>query len=110
MIQSRWPALQIADIQYTSKADFAGSALHILHRGANNIVYIATAQATGLKLLLKAYDISEQPPITATLALTDLTLLTSVDNPLPMVVREPSAGPAQLVGPPLIFQTDPPLL
>ncbi len=49
--------MQIADIQYTSKADFAGSALHILHRGTNSIVYLATAQETGLKLLLKAYDI-----------------------------------------------------
>ncbi len=48
---------QIADIRYTSKADFVGSALHILHRGTNNILYLATAQATGLKLLLKAYDI-----------------------------------------------------
>jgi hypothetical protein len=51
--------LQIADIRYTSKADFAGSALHILHRGTNSIVYLATAQETGLKLLLKAYDIGE---------------------------------------------------
>lgn len=92
MTQSHWPALQIADIRYTSKADFAGSALHILHRGAINIVYIATAQATGLKLLLKAYDISEQPPITTTLVLVDLTLLTSVDTALPMAVRESSAG------------------
>lgn len=49
--------MQIADIRYTSKADFAGSALHILHRGTNSIVYLATAQETGLKLLLKAYDI-----------------------------------------------------
>jgi len=49
--------VQIADIRYTSKADFAGSALHILHRGTNSIVYLATAQETGLKLLLKAYDI-----------------------------------------------------
>lgn len=53
--------IQIADIRYTSKAAFAGSALHMLHRGANYIVYIATAQETGLKLLLKAYDISEHP-------------------------------------------------
>ena len=49
--------MQIADIRYTSKADFAGSALHILHRGTNSIVYLATAQETGLKLLLKVYDI-----------------------------------------------------
>lgn len=48
--------MQIADIRYTSKAAFTGSALHILHRGTNYIVYIATAQETGLKLLLKAYD------------------------------------------------------
>lgn len=53
--------MQIADIRYTSEAAFAGSALHILHRGSNYIVYIATAQETGLKLLLKAYDISEHP-------------------------------------------------
>ena len=52
--------VQIADIRYTSKADFAGSALHILRRGTNSIVYLATAQETGLKLLLKAYDIGGQ--------------------------------------------------
>ena len=51
--------MQIAGIHYTSQDAFAGSALHILHRGANYIVYIATAQETGLKLLLKAYDMSE---------------------------------------------------
>lgn len=51
--------MQIADIRYTSKAAFTGSALHILHRGTNYIVYIATAQETGLKLLLKAYDIGK---------------------------------------------------
>ena len=54
--------MQIADIRYTSKEAFAGSALHILHRGTNYIVYIATAQETGLKLLLKAYDTSKQFP------------------------------------------------
>ena len=48
--------MQIADIRYTSREAFAGSALHILHRATNYIVYIATAQETGLKLLLKAYD------------------------------------------------------
>ena len=52
--------MQIADLRYTSKADFAGSALHILHRDTNYIVYIATAQQTGLKLLLKAYDMGKQ--------------------------------------------------
>ena len=51
--------MQIADIRYTSKDAFAGSALHILHRGSNYVVYIATAQETGLKLLLKAYDLGQ---------------------------------------------------
>ena len=59
--------VQIADIQYTSKADFAGSALHILHRGTNNILYLATAQATGLKLLLKVYDIGASSVCNGTL-------------------------------------------
>ena len=54
--------MQIADIRYTSKEALAGSALHILHRGTNYIVYIATARETGLKLLLKAYDMSKQFP------------------------------------------------
>ena len=60
-LHNRMCSVQIADICYTSKEDFAGSALHILHRGTNYIVYIATARETGLKLLLKAYDMSEQP-------------------------------------------------
>lgn len=52
--------MQIADIRYNSKEAFAGSALHILHRGTNYIVYIATAQETCLKLLLNAYDVGKQ--------------------------------------------------
>ena len=55
--------VQIAKIRYKSKDNFAGSALHILHRGINYIVYIATAKETGLKLLLKVYDLSELPLI-----------------------------------------------
>ena len=55
------PALQIANIRYTSKDAFSGSAYHILHRGPNYVVYIVTARETGLKLLLKAYDLGNQP-------------------------------------------------
>ena len=51
--------MQVASMRYSSKADFSGSALHILHRGSNYITYIATAQQTGLKLLLKAYDLGK---------------------------------------------------
>ena len=51
--------MQVASMRYSSIADFSGSALHILHRGSNYITYIATAQQTGLKLLLKAYDLGE---------------------------------------------------
>ncbi|KAL3141526.1 hypothetical protein ABBQ32_004775 [Trebouxia sp. C0010 RCD-2024] len=50
---------QIADIRYTSKDAFGGSAFHILHRGPNYVVYIVTAKETGLKLLLKAYDMGK---------------------------------------------------
>lgn len=51
--------MQMADIRYTSKDAFAGSAFHILHRGANYVVYIVTAKETGLKLLVKAYDMGK---------------------------------------------------
>lgn len=51
--------LQIANIRYTSKAEFAGSALHILHRSPKCVYCIATAQQTGLKLLLKSYDLGD---------------------------------------------------
>ncbi|DBA80162.1 TPA: hypothetical protein ACH3X2_007633 [Trebouxia sp. C0005] len=71
---------QIADIRYTSKADFAGSALHILHRGTNSIVYLATAQATGLKLLLKAYDIGKMTGPELAAAKTEIDMLTRLQH------------------------------
>ena len=44
--------------QFKSREDLA-EVVHVLHHGKHFTVYIAIAKSTGLKVLLKAYDIGE---------------------------------------------------
>ena len=50
--------MQVADLreQFKGRGDLA-EAVHVLHHGKHSTTYIATAKSTGLKVLLKAYDI-----------------------------------------------------
>ena len=52
--------MQVADLreQFKGREDLA-EALHVLHHGKHFTTYIATAKSSGLKVLLKAYDIGE---------------------------------------------------
>ena len=52
--------VQVADLreQFKGREDLA-EVVHVLHHGKHFTTYIATAKSTGLKVLLKAYDVGE---------------------------------------------------
>lgn len=52
--------VQVADLreQFKGREDLA-EVVHVLHHGKHFTIYIATAKSTGLKVLLKAYDIGK---------------------------------------------------
>ena len=57
--------MQVADLREQFKGrDDLSEAVHVLHHGKHFTTYIATAKSTGLKVLLKVYDVGEPKMIT----------------------------------------------